>query len=153
MSMFQSLSRVCVLDSSIPAFVCHDRQRLHRAAEEERLKWEQIWSASQDKEKVLAEELTRQREKSLKIATEMQTMKLEFAESRAATRTQLQAMLDDLHRSWDAEKHVMEIKVTHAMEMLRQAHQDIAYLLRRNQDLEKELHQALAWEPLSAFHR
>ncbi|RHX99225.1 hypothetical protein DYB36_013918, partial [Aphanomyces astaci] len=67
-----------------------ERRRLHAQAEDERVKLDQILSESVDKEKRLAEEVIKQREKSVAMSEEMHRLKHKYADDQTKTKLQLQ---------------------------------------------------------------
>ncbi|EQC37092.1 hypothetical protein SDRG_05319 [Saprolegnia diclina VS20] len=133
-------------ESFLEQALAEERQRLKTQAEDERVKLESILNESVDKEKRLAEEVVKQRDRALLMNQEMHRLKHTFAESQTQTKTQLQEMLSELTAAWDAERLQMQRKYTTAVQLLQQAHNDIVYLSSRNALLEKQLDEALRWE-------
>ncbi|CAK4722226.1 hypothetical protein LEN26_019951 [Aphanomyces euteiches] len=133
-------------ESFLEQALADERQRLHAQAEDERIKLEQILSESVDKEKRLAEEVVRQRERSIAITEEMHRMKHKYMDEQTRTKKQLQEMLHGLQTQWLHEKKHMDEKFVEAMRLLTKAHADIVYLTKKNQALEKQLKDALTYE-------
>ncbi|KDO31565.1 hypothetical protein SPRG_03494 [Saprolegnia parasitica CBS 223.65] len=133
-------------ESFLEQALAEERQRLKTQAEDERVKLESILNESVDKEKRLAEEVVKQRDRALLMNQEMHRLKHTFAESQTQTKTQLQEMLSELTSAWDTERLQMQRQYATAVQLLQQAHNDIVYLSSRNALLEKQLDEALRWE-------
>ncbi|RHY02779.1 hypothetical protein DYB25_011439, partial [Aphanomyces astaci] len=117
-----------------------ERRRLHAQAEDERVKLDQILSESVDKEKRLAEEVIKQREKSVAMSEEMHRLKHKYADDQTKTKLQLQDMLHGLQTQWLYEKNHLDEKFVEAMRLLTKAHADIVYLTKKNDALERQLY-------------
>ncbi|ETV74982.1 hypothetical protein H257_10587 [Aphanomyces astaci] len=117
-----------------------ERRRLHAQAEDERVKLDQILSESVDKEKRLAEEVIKQRNKSVAMSEEMHRLKHKYADDQTKTKLQLQDMLHGLQTQWLYEKNHLDEKFVEAMRLLTKAHADIVYLTKKNDALERQLY-------------
>ncbi|OQR92364.1 kinesin-like protein [Achlya hypogyna] len=133
-------------ESFLEQALADERKRLQSQAEDDRLKLESILSESVDKEKRLAEEVVRQRDRALALNEEVHRLKHKFAEAQTQTKAHLLTMLGDLTAAWDAERTQMERKYAQAVHLLQQAHGDIVHLSTRNAVLEASLREALLWE-------
>ncbi|EGZ16226.1 hypothetical protein PHYSODRAFT_316274 [Phytophthora sojae] len=123
-----------------------ERQRFQQEAENDKQRLKLALEATADKEKKLAEEVEKQRGRALELQQQMHQMQLEHAEWKHETKQKLSQMVEALKNDFLQEQREMQEKYDYAVYLLRNARDDIVELGKRNEDLEKRLHDMISWD-------
>ncbi|GMF24755.1 unnamed protein product [Phytophthora fragariaefolia] len=123
-----------------------ERQRFQQEAENDKQRLKLALEATADKEKELAEEVEKQRGRALELQQQMHQMQLEHAEWKHETKLKLSQMVEALKNDFLQEQREMQEKYDYAVHLLRNARDDIVELGKRNEELEKRLHELIVWD-------
>lgn len=102
-----------------------------------------LLQANHDKRmlKLDMEELTRKHE------VEIQKQQREAAKMQREEKLRMVTMFREFCEGFEADRGKLQSKLTHVTECLRQAVADIVFLKKRNEELEKQVHELAKWEP------
>lgn len=123
-----------------------ERRHIQQMAEEDKAKLKLALEATADKEKKLAEEVETQRAKALAFQQQLHQTQMEHAEWKRETKTRLTQMLGALKRDFLQEQQDMQDKYEYAVGLLRNARDDIVALAARNDELEQQVRDMVAWD-------
>ncbi|EEY57553.1 kinesin-like protein [Phytophthora infestans T30-4] len=123
-----------------------ERQRFQLEADNDKQRLKVALEATADKEKKLAEEVEKQRNRALQLQQQMHQMQLEHNEWKDTTKVKMLQMMEALKRDFLQEQREMHERQDYTLYLLRNARDDIVQLGERNQDLEKRLHELIIWD-------
>lgn len=123
-----------------------ERQRLKEEAEHDKQQLKEALEKTADKEKKLADEVEKQRNKALQFQEQMHQMQSEHAEWKYKTKQKLTQMMEALKNDFLLEEREMQEKYDYVVYLLRNARDDIVELGQRNDDLENRLHRLIIWD-------
>ncbi|DAZ94622.1 TPA: hypothetical protein N0F65_010561 [Lagenidium giganteum] len=123
-----------------------ERQRFQLQAEEDKIRLQQALDATADKEKELQDEVERQRTRALHYQQQCTQQQMEHAAWKADMKGKLQQAMEELTQAFLADQQQLEARYDFVVSMYRQAKVDMELLVRRNEELEAQLHKSIVWE-------